>query len=135
MRQSQLDFLCKTFGNPDLPDNEKWKCIKYIFVENPIADVQKLIKTGDIKYIANSSNGPGFYIMDIPNADFGIADINKKVVTFVPLKIIDKISIIIGSYDNTLYKFFDGGTISNSYNKDYIIIDLDKNAKEEDLNA
>ena len=32
MRKSQLLFLCKTFGNPDLPDNEKWKCIKYIFI-------------------------------------------------------------------------------------------------------
>ena len=94
MRKTQLDFLCETFGDPSLPSNEKWKCIKYIFIENPVADVQKLIKTGDISYIANSNNGPGFYVMDIPNSDFGIPNANDKVVTFIPLKIIDKISVI-----------------------------------------
>ena len=101
MRETQLDFLCKTFGNPDLPDNEKWKCIKYIFVENPVADVQKLLKTGDIRYISNTGNGPGFYIKDVANPDLGISNVNEKVVTFIPLKIIDKISIL--TYINTEY--------------------------------
>ena len=103
MRKTQLDFLCKTFGNPNLPDNEKWKCIKYIFIENPIVDVQRLLKSGEVAYIANDENGPGFYIMGHPNADLGLSKSNEKVVTFIPLKIIDKISLL-ASYIDTKYE-------------------------------
>ena len=104
MRKSQLDFLCETFGDSNLPSSEKWKCIKYIFIENPIVDVQKLIKNNEIQYIGNSDNGPGFYILGTPNADFGIVNLCDKVVTFIPLKLIDKISLICSSdlIDNNL---------------------------------
>ena len=94
MRKTQLDFLCETFGDSSLPSNEKWKCIKYIFIENPIVDVQLLIKKNEIKYIDNTENGPGFYIMGVPHVDFGVPKLRDKVVTFIPLKIIDKISLI-----------------------------------------
>ena len=92
MRRSQLDFLCKTFGDPNIPDNEKWKCIKYIFVENPIVDVQKLLKRHEIMYIDNSDNGPGFYILGYDNSDLGISKYGNYIITFIPLTIIDKIS-------------------------------------------
>jgi hypothetical protein len=100
MRKSQLDFLCKAFGDQTLPDNEKWKCIKYIFIENPIVDVELLIKKNEIKYIDNAENGAGFYILATPNADFGISKLNEKLVTFIPLKIIDKISLNVKSLNN-----------------------------------
>ena len=93
MLKSQFDFLCKTFGNPDLPDNEKWKCIKYIFIENPIADVQKLIRVNQIMYIDNPNIGPGFYIMSYSNSDLGVPKYSRQVITFIPLKLIDKLSI------------------------------------------
>ena len=88
---TQIDFLCNSFGDTSLPENERWKCIKYIFAENPIIDVQLLIKKGEIIYINNSEIGPGFYILGTPNAD--IEPINEgMVVTFIPLKLIDKIT-------------------------------------------
>lgn len=109
MRKTQLDFLCETFGDPNVSSNEKWKCIKYIFIENPIVDVQLLLKRNEIKYIDNSENGPGFYILGTPHVDFGVPKIYDKVVTFIPLKIIDKISLIT-SYVNI-----------NSFNTDEFI--------------
>ena len=94
MRKSQLDFLCDTFGDPTLPSNEKWKCVKYIFTENPLIDVQLLIKKKEIMYISNTDNGPGFYILGTPNVELGIPRLNEQIVTFIPLRIIDKISLI-----------------------------------------
>lgn len=99
MRKTQLDFLCETFGNSELSSNEKWKCIKYIFVENPIVDVQLLIRRNEIKYIDNTENGPGFYIMSTPNNDLGIPTLHEKTITFIPLKIIDKISLVAQNID------------------------------------
>ena len=104
MRKTQLDFLCQSFGDPKLLDNEKWKSIKYIFIENPIVDVQKLVKHNEIMYIDNLTIGPGFYILSHANSDLGINNHNDLVVTFIPLKIIDKISIIPALDDeNILY--------------------------------
>lgn len=91
MLKSQFDFLCETFGDPSLPINERWKAVRYIFPENPVADVQILLKHNEIIYIDNSEIGPGFYILGTPNAD--IEPINEgMVVTFIPLKLIDKIT-------------------------------------------
>lgn len=93
MLKSQLNFLCEKLGSPDLGPNEKWKSIKYIFIENPIVDVQRLLKNREIMYIDNPDIGPGFYIIGYTNSDLGIPKYDR-VVTFIPLKLIDKISII-----------------------------------------
>lgn len=94
MRKSQLIFLCDRLGDPNLGANEKWKCIKYIYVENPIADVQKLLKRREIMYVDNPDIGAGFYILGYSNSDLGVPKRNDRVVTFIPLKLIDKISIV-----------------------------------------
>ena len=94
MLKSQFNFLCNTFGKSNLPDSEKWRCVKYIYIENPIVDVQKLIKRGEILYVDNSGIGPGFYILSYTNSDLGVPKFNERVVTFIPLSLIDKISII-----------------------------------------
>ena len=99
MRKSQLDFLCETFGDPNLSNKDKWKCIKYIFIENPIIDVQLLLKRKEIQYIDNTEIGPGFYILGCPHVDFGIPKFNDKVITFIPLKMIDKLSLIASHID------------------------------------
>ena len=101
MLHTQLDFLCNTFGNQSLPDNEKWKCIKNIYVENPLVDVENCIKNGKIQYINNESIGPGFYIMSTPDSSFGVHK-NESVVTFIPLKLIDKISINLKSFQENI---------------------------------
>ena len=94
MLKSQFNFLCNTFADSKLSATDKWKCIKYIFIENPIADVQRLLKKREIMYIDNSSIGPGFFILGHANTDFSIPKYDEKVVTFIPLRIIDKISLL-----------------------------------------
>ena len=94
MLKSQFIFLCEKLGDPDLAPNEKWKSIKYIFIENPIADVQRLLRNREIMYVDNPDIGPGFYILGYGNADLGVPKYNERVITFIPLKLIDKISII-----------------------------------------
>ena len=93
MLKSQFDYLCETFGDPLLPSNERWKAIKYIYVENPIMDVQFLIKKGEIIYIDNEEIGAGFYILGTPNVELN--PINEGyVITYIPLKLVDKITFV-----------------------------------------
>ena len=94
MLKSQLNFLCDKLGDPNLAPNEKWKSIKYIFVENPLVDVQKLVYKQEIMYIDDPNIGAGFYIIGYSNSDLGVPKANERVVTFIPLKLIDKISIV-----------------------------------------
>lgn len=93
VNQKQLSLLFNTFGDQELPENERWKCIKYIYCENPVIDVQLLLDRGEIEYIDNSDIGPGFYILGSPNAEFGLFGGTEKVITFIPLAMIDKISL------------------------------------------
>ena len=94
MLKSQITSLCNVFGDQSLPESERWKCIKYIFTENPIIDAQLLISRGELIYIDNANIGAGFYVMGSPNADFGIPNKDDKVITFIPLALVDKISFI-----------------------------------------
>lgn len=107
MLKSQLTSLCNAFGNSSLPESERWKCIKYIFTENPIIDAQLLISRGELIYIDNSSIGAGFYVIGSPSPDFGITDRSERVVTFIPLQLVDKISFIT-TYMDPDYKPDDG---------------------------
>ena len=118
MRKTQFDFLCKAFGNPNLPDNEKWKCVKYIFVENPLVDVQVAIRQNSIMYLDNIDIGPGFYILGRTNSDLGLASYNEKVVTFIPLSMIDKISVTASS-------IIDDGTGDVEYDEIYMSTEND----------
>ena len=96
MTKKQFEFMCNNFGNTDLPENERWKAIRYIYVESPLMDVQFLIKKGMFAYIDNEDIGPGFYILGEPNADIEPIN-NERVITFIPLENIDKISFV-GTY-------------------------------------
>lgn len=93
MLKTQFDWLCKNFGDQSLPIKERWKAIKYVYIENPLIDVQSRISKGNFIYIDNESIGPGFYILSKPNAD--IEPINSgQIIHFIPLKLVDKISFI-----------------------------------------
>lgn len=94
MYKSQLDMLCGMFAPENVESKDKWKYIKFIYIENPIVDVQKKLKRNEISYINNIDTTPGFYIIDTPESDFGVADAKEKVVTFIPLSIITHISFI-----------------------------------------
>lgn len=91
MLKSQFDYLCETFGDPSIPVEDRWKAIRYIYIENPLMDVQFLLKNNEIMYSDNENIGPGFYILGAPNAE--LEPINKgSVITYIPLSMIDKIS-------------------------------------------
>lgn len=94
MLKSQITSLCNAFGDQSIPESERWKCIKYIFTENPIIDAQLLISKGELIYIDNANIGAGFYVMGSPNADFGIPNRDEKIVTFIPIELVDKISFV-----------------------------------------
>ena len=98
MTTEQFRFLTSTFGNSSLPESERWKCTRYIYVENPICDVETLMKRGEIIYIDNSEIGAGFYIIGKANSDFGIFN-NSTVVTFIPIEVIDKVAISLDNLD------------------------------------
>jgi len=100
MTHKQLNFLCSTFGNSRQPESERWKCIKYIYIEKPLIDIQSFLNKGEVIYINNESVGPGFYIMGKPNADFGIND-SIPIVTFIPIDAVDKVTLILSELDTT----------------------------------
>ena len=109
MLKSQFDYLCETFGDPSLPLSERWKAIKYIYVENPIMDVQVLIKKGEIIYIDNEEIGAGFYILGTPNVELN--PINEGyVISYIPLKVVDKITFV------TTFIGSDNPNVSNTPN-------------------
>lgn len=98
MLKTQFDYLCKTFGDTTLPISERWKAIKYIYVENPLMDAQLLIKKGELIYIDNEEIGPGFYILGAPNAELNPIT-NELVVSYIPLKLVDKITFVTSFID------------------------------------
>lgn len=98
MLKTQFDYLCETFGDPSLPVSERWRAIKYIYVENPLMDAQLLIKKGELIYIDNEEIGPGFYILGAPNAELNPIS-NDLVVSYIPLKLVDKITFITSFID------------------------------------
>ena len=51
-------------------------------------------------YVDNPDIGAGFYILSCANADLGVPTRNERVVSFIPLKLIDKISLVTSSLDN-----------------------------------
>lgn len=93
MLKSQFDYLCNSYGDSSVSEEDRWKSIKYIYNENPLFDVQTLIKENRIIYIDNIAVGPGFYVLEAPYA-FSMANSDELVITFIPLSVIDKISFV-----------------------------------------
>lgn len=93
MLKSQFDYLCENFGNPDIPINDRWKAVKYIFIKNPLMDVQFLLRHNEIIYSDNESVGAGFYILGTPNAD--LEPINSGyILTYIPLSSIERVTFV-----------------------------------------
>lgn len=100
MTSEQYNFLCSTFGNSRKPASERWKCTKYIYIENPLIDIQAFLNKGEVIYIDNESIGSGFYILGTPNADFGVIN-TEKIITFIPIEAIDKVTLMLNELDVT----------------------------------
>ena len=101
MKKSQLNQLCDLFNDStDIPANEKWKNIKYIYTENALVDVQFLLSRGEILYIDDDEIDAGFYILDKPSANAGEVIDNTLLLTYIPVSFIDKVSFVT-NYINT----------------------------------
>lgn len=126
MLKSQFDYLCENFGNPSLDKKDRWKAIKYIYVENPINDAQLLINRGELIYIDNTLIGPGFYILGTPNVE--LEPINEGlVISYIPLSMVDKITFVTDFIDTTI------ASINRSKEDDTLIKGISFNTNTEDV--
>lgn len=96
MNATQLKYICSTYGDKSLAENEQWKCIEYFTAAtsvNATISVQDYIRRNKIMY-TTAYNEPGFLIMDYSPAYDGIVRKNDKlVITFIPLSKILSVSV------------------------------------------
>lgn len=83
---------CKRYGDQSLPENERWKSIKYFSTEGQMesTDFEFYYKHNEAYFINDSSTGPGFIFLETPYTEFGAPHrnkdgSNKKIITFVSL--------------------------------------------------
>ena len=100
MLKTQFDFLCETFGDQSLDIKDRWKSVKYIFNENPLGDMQLLIKRNEAVYIDNDEMGAGFCILGTPDVELNPVT-TEKTITFLPLSQIDKITFVSDNIEVT----------------------------------
>jgi hypothetical protein len=90
--------LCNTLGNQKLPEEERWKSLKYINIAGqaiPGFDFQTLLKQNRINFISSEEVGPGFIIIDSHNSDMGVTNINNPIVSFIPLTSVDSLTFMV----------------------------------------
>ena len=96
MNTAQLKYLCSTYGDKSLTEDEQWKSIEYFTTTtsvNATIPVQEYIKHNRIKY-TTAYNEPGFLIMDYSPAYDGIVRKNDKlIITFIPLSRLLSVSV------------------------------------------
>jgi hypothetical protein len=98
MEYSNFKSLCKTLGDQNLPEEERWKSLKYINIAGqaiPGFDFQRLLKENRITFVASEEVGPGFIIDDTPNSDMGVTNTNDPILSFIPLDSVDSLTFIV----------------------------------------
>ena len=98
MEYSNFKKLCNTLGDQKLPEEERWKSLKYLNIAGqaiPGFDFQRLLKENRINFISSEDVGPGFIIIDSPNSDMGVTNINNPIVSFIPLTSVDSVTFIV----------------------------------------
>lgn len=98
MEYSNFKSLCNTLGDQKLPENERWKSLKYLNIEGqaiPGFDFQTLLKQNRINFIDSEEVGPGFIIIDSPNSDMGVTNISNPIVSFIPLDSVDSLTFMV----------------------------------------
>lgn len=124
MNKAQLEYACKTYGDPSLSDDEKWKSIAYISTittKTPTFSVQYYLRTNQIQY-SEKFGEPGFFLIDYLYSPYGpFANKQGLIVTFFPL---DKITAISITSKNS---FKDGKPTVEPEKPDVIVGVLDAN--------
>lgn len=96
MTKEQLNYVCNTYGDPRLPDGEKWKSIIYISTTTtkmPTFSFQHFVRRDRAEYIEDG-NEPGFIIIDNKSAHSEPMDNQDGLVKFfIPLSMITAISV------------------------------------------
>lgn len=96
MNKNQLDYMCKTYGDPTLSDDEKWKSIAYIATittKTPTFSAQYYLRTDQFFY-SESFGEPGFFLIDYPYSPFGpFSHEHGLIVTFYPLSKVTAVAI------------------------------------------
>lgn len=95
MNKVQFDYMCNTYGDPTLSNNEKWKSVAYIATTTtlvPTFSAQYYLRTNQFNY-SEKFGEPGFFLIDYlysPHGPFS----NKQglTVTFIPLSMITAIA-------------------------------------------
>ena len=98
MEYSNFKSLCNTLGDKNLPEDERWKSLKYINIAGqaiPGFDFQTLLKQNRINFIKSEEVGPGFIIIDSHNSDMGVVNINDPIVSFIPLDSVDSLTFMV----------------------------------------
>ena len=93
--------LCKNFGDPSLPEAERWKSVKYISTEGQMEplDFEFLFKHNEAYFINSEEYGTGFILIETPYTEFEPVNNNpnspgnkKRIVTFIALTMVNSIS-------------------------------------------
>lgn len=98
MEYANFKKLCTYLGDQSLPEDERWKSLKYINIAGqaiPGFDFQRLLRENRINFINSEDIGPGFTILDNANSDMGITNINDPVLSFIPLISIDSVTFVV----------------------------------------
>lgn len=98
MEYSNFKSLCNTLGDQNLPEEDRWKSLKYLNIAGqaiPGFDFQRLLKENRINFIKSEEVGPGFIIIDSPNSDMGVTNINNPIVSFIPLDSVDSLTFVV----------------------------------------
>lgn len=98
MEYANFKKLCTYLGDQSLPEDERWKSLKYINIAGQVIpgfDFQRLLRENRINFINSEDIGPGFTILDNANSDMGITNINDPVLSFIPLISIDSVTFVV----------------------------------------
>ncbi len=96
MNKEQLNYLCETYGDKSLNNDEKWKSIVYFATPTsltPMFSVQDLLKNNQIRYSEKCAE-PGFFIIDYQSFEYGVFNTEDGLlITFIPLSKIASITV------------------------------------------
>ena len=98
MEYSNFKSLCNTLGDQNLPEEDRWKSLKYLNIAGqaiPGFDFQKLLKEDRITFVTSEDVGPGFIIIDNHNSDMGVTNINNPILSFIPLDSVDSLTFMV----------------------------------------
>lgn len=108
MTLDTLNSLCIKLGDKALPENERWKSIKYISEEGQMESIDfgYYFKNNLAYFLDGSKTEPGFLILETPYSETDQVTIKngarEKIVTFIGLRNINGLSFMVNGEDVTV---------------------------------